>query len=76
MLSRGLGNILSTPISTALQEVSSSILASSVKPRHQTGYTLDGGQYEKMILYVGSCFAGTAVIVALGWLSEVKFRRS
>ena len=73
MFSRGVGNILSTPVSTALLRAHSSLLMTGASKRsHQYGFDVAEGQYERMIIYVGSCFAGATVITALGWLFEIK----
>ncbi|KAJ8080184.1 hypothetical protein PM082_017014 [Marasmius tenuissimus] len=75
--SRGIGNIFSTPISSALS--SGSLESNSSAPHdspHHTGFQVDNGKYEKMILYVGACFAGAAVISLTGWLREVASRRN
>ncbi|KAL0579888.1 hypothetical protein V5O48_002135 [Marasmius crinis-equi] len=74
MLTRGIGNIFSTPISSALSSTSNS---NSTTPfmHHGTGYQVDNGKYEKMILYVGTCFAGAALVSVTGWVSEVASRR-
>ncbi len=69
MLSRGVGNILSTPVSTALQRVQFSQSTVSLTGQALNGYKVAGGQYERMIIYVGTCFAGAAVIVATGWIA-------
>jgi MFS transporter, MCT family, solute carrier family 16 (monocarboxylic acid transporters), member 10 len=66
MLSRGIGNILSTPISTSLQGVSG---GGSNNGSHHLGFDVDGGRYEKMIVFTGTCFAGTAIICAVGWIA-------
>lgn len=67
----GLGNILSTPISTALSSSSSSIVSSdSSSDVSTTGFGVQGGKYEGMIVYVGSCFAGAAFVVLCGWVGE------
>ncbi|PVG01314.1 MFS general substrate transporter [Serendipita vermifera] len=65
MLSRGLGNILSTPISTAL---------SSPHPgRHRQerlGFDVGAGRFENVILYAGTCFAAAAIVASIGWSFE------
>ncbi|KAJ3549518.1 hypothetical protein NM688_g5169 [Phlebia brevispora] len=78
MFSRGVGNILSTPVSTALQGAHGSLLAAGLSRRslQETGYTAAEGQYENMILYVGSCFAGATIITVVGWIYEVRHHRS
>ena len=78
MFSRGIGNILSTPVSTALQTMHSPSLlklASKSLLRRESGYSVADGQNEKMIVYVGSCFAVASVVVAFGWLLDTKRRR-
>ncbi|KAK1220675.1 hypothetical protein PQX77_016501 [Marasmius sp. AFHP31] len=64
MLSRGIGNIFSTPISSALSSGGLESNSTSV-PYHppRTGFQVDNGKYEKMILYVGTCYAGAAACV-------------
>lgn len=71
MLSRGLGNILCTPISSAFLATTSGFDAGTAR----TGFQVAGGRFENMILYVGSCFAGSAGIAMLGWLLDAKTRR-
>jgi MCP family monocarboxylic acid transporter-like MFS transporter 10 len=61
-LSRGLGNILSTPISTALSSPHTG------EHRHERfGFDVGGGRFENVILYSGSCFAAAAIIASIGW---------
>ncbi|PVG01317.1 MFS general substrate transporter [Serendipita vermifera] len=67
MMTRGLGNILSTPISTAL---SSSHGGSRHHPR--LGFDVGGGKFENVILYAGSCFAAASLIAAIGWGVDLK----
>ncbi|KAI5120398.1 hypothetical protein M0805_000177 [Coniferiporia weirii] len=72
MLSRGIGNILSTPISTALSKVSATstgnnTVSSEYSSHPHLGFDVADGRYAKMILYVGTCFAGVGVIALLGW---------
>lgn len=70
MLFRGIGNVLSTPISTALQR--------NVTPGVSMSIGLAGayrGQYEKVIVYAGTCFAASAGVVALGWLLRAQGTR-
>ena len=70
LLTRGLGNVLSTPISTALFQ------AKNVGSSHRDdfGFFVGGGKYEGMIVYVGTCFAASA-IVAIAALGFEKLRR-
>ncbi|TDL22145.1 MFS general substrate transporter [Rickenella mellea] len=65
MLSRGLGNVLSTPISSALSQARSGSTSTTSRPR--MGFDVAGGRYEGMILYVGTCFAASGIIALLGW---------
>ncbi|KAJ8080187.1 hypothetical protein PM082_017017 [Marasmius tenuissimus] len=71
-LSRGIGNILSTPISSALSTHSN--ISTEIPPPGPTGFSVDDGRYEKMILYAGSCFAGAALFGVIGWVSDRKVR--
>jgi len=70
LLSRGVGNILSTPISTALQHAKLAIAQSGSTPK--TGFAVDSGRYNAVIIYAGTCFAGAAVVAALGWSLDKK----
>ncbi|KIK63516.1 hypothetical protein GYMLUDRAFT_222609 [Collybiopsis luxurians FD-317 M1] len=76
LFSRGMGNIFSTPISSALSgsSNSTSIPSSMNNLDDHLGFHVDGGKFEKMILYVGGCFAGAALIALLGWSADVMQR--
>ncbi|KZV73171.1 MFS general substrate transporter [Peniophora sp. CONT] len=65
LFSRGLGNVLSTPISNALATTTISA-ASHV----HTGFDVDGGRYGSMIVYVGSCFAAASTLTVAGLVCE------
>ena len=65
LMSRGLGNVLSTPISTALSATPSQ----SVSHGH-TGFKVDEGRYESMIAYVGTCFAVASTLTVAGFVRE------
>ncbi|KAI0266800.1 major facilitator superfamily domain-containing protein [Gloeopeniophorella convolvens] len=67
MLSRGIGNVLSSPISTTLSSVAD---ASTTFSNGRTGFTVEGGRFEKLIVYVGSCFAIAAIATLVGWGGE------
>ncbi|KAL1742539.1 major facilitator superfamily domain-containing protein [Schizophyllum fasciatum] len=63
-LGRGIGNVLSTPIATAL------IGNSAHTSMNSSGFSVGGGRFESMIIYSGTCFAGAAGLAFLGWRSE------
>ncbi|TFK53800.1 MFS general substrate transporter [Heliocybe sulcata] len=65
MLSRGFGNVLSTPISTSLSRGEGSRSG-------RMGFDVAGGRFEKLIVYVGTCFAGAAVLALAGWGVEKR----
>ncbi|KIP09016.1 hypothetical protein PHLGIDRAFT_506278 [Phlebiopsis gigantea 11061_1 CR5-6] len=66
LLSRGVGNILSTPISTALQHARLALAPATAGPPTM-GFAVASGQYNATIVYAGTCFAGAAVVAAVGW---------
>ncbi|KAJ7474205.1 MFS general substrate transporter [Mycena latifolia] len=68
LLSRGVGNIMSTPISTKLYAQPHNVTGAVDK----TGFDVGDGRFEKMIIYVGTCFAGAAGVAALGWALDVR----
>ncbi|KAI0322403.1 MFS general substrate transporter [Amylostereum chailletii] len=70
LLSRGIGNVLSTPISTAL-----SMEKAPPSAHEETGFAVAGGRFEKMIVYVGTCFAGVAVIALGAWVREIVTKK-
>ena len=70
-MTRGIGSILSTPISTALSPIRSDSMLSNGR----TGFEVGGGRFSKVIVYVGTCFAGAASIAVLGWIVDVRKRR-
>ncbi|KAI0042596.1 MFS general substrate transporter [Auriscalpium vulgare] len=63
LFSRGIGNVLSTPISIALR----STRARSGIAHQKTGFDVADGRFENMIVYVGTCFAGVALVAMVGW---------
>ncbi|KAI5122774.1 hypothetical protein M0805_000118 [Coniferiporia weirii] len=73
MFSRGVGNILSTPISTALSNLSPTTVPGNItsptahSSHPNLGFDVAGGRYASMILYVGTCFAGAGFVAMLGW---------
>ncbi|KAI0040989.1 hypothetical protein FA95DRAFT_1611359 [Auriscalpium vulgare] len=66
LFSRGVGNLLSTPISTALSTRPDSVVA-----HEKTGFDVADGRFGRMIVYVGTCFAGAAVVAMVGWAGTV-----
>lgn len=65
LLSRGFGNILSTPITTSLLRGNQS---TSIPYHHdKTGFDVGGGRFENVILYAGTCFCAASVIAVVGW---------
>ncbi|KAJ6514179.1 major facilitator superfamily domain-containing protein [Mycena vitilis] len=68
LLSRGIGNIVSTPISAQLY-------ARPLNVTHiteNTGFGVGAGRFENMIIYVGTCFAGAAGVAAIGWAVDAR----
>ncbi|KAG8830559.1 hypothetical protein FRC17_004705 [Serendipita sp. 399] len=65
MFSRGLGNILSTPITAAMAH-----------PRGfdatpgRLGFGVGNGKFENVIVYTGTCFAGASLIAGVGWIVD------
>lgn len=70
MCTRGLGNVLSTPLATALSSGGSGSGFNATAAVH-TGFAVAGGKYRDMIVYVGSCFAAAAGIAVVGWSMEM-----
>ncbi|KAJ7364934.1 major facilitator superfamily domain-containing protein [Mycena albidolilacea] len=68
LLSRGIGNIVSAPISAALYSQSYNISNSP----ERTGFDVGDGRFERMIIYVGTCFAGAAGVAALGLAMDAR----
>jgi hypothetical protein len=76
MLFRGVGNILSTPIST--------VLISNIDPS-TPGFLTDSdglvpgsaykSSYRNVILYAGTSFASAAMVVAMGWIIDTRSAR-
>ncbi|KAF7316238.1 hypothetical protein MIND_00142400 [Mycena indigotica] len=60
LLSRGIGNIVSTPISARLYGGSN---GTSHHHSQLTGFDVGDGRFRNMILYVGTCFASAALFV-------------
>ena len=70
LATRGIGNILSTPISTSLSHLSltsdSSTSGLTVTGHPSLGFDVSDGKFAKMIVYVGTCFAGVGAIALVG----------
>ncbi|KAF8172024.1 major facilitator superfamily domain-containing protein [Mycena galopus ATCC 62051] len=73
LLSRGIGNIVSTPISAKLLVYSQSLNATSSP--ESTGFNVGDGRFERIIIYVGTCFAGAAGVAALGLAMDARKRK-
>ncbi|KAF7313006.1 hypothetical protein MKEN_00985500 [Mycena kentingensis (nom. inval.)] len=70
LLSRGIGSIVSTPISAHLYSAASHN-GTTTRNGH-TGFDVSDGRFKNMILYVGTIFAGAAIFAAVGWGMEEK----
>jgi MFS transporter, MCT family, solute carrier family 16 (monocarboxylic acid transporters), member 10 len=75
MFSRGVGNIFSTPISSALSRRNSTGMPGEAGRGH-LGFDVAEGRFEKMIVYVGTCFAVASGVALFGWGMEMKGERS
>ncbi|KAJ7879018.1 MFS general substrate transporter [Mycena olivaceomarginata] len=86
LLSRGIGNIVATPISARLYTQHHLYLQGNVTTGHgnmnatmaRTGFDVGDkdGRFATMIVYVGTCFAGAAGVAALGWMLDRRSRRA
>lgn len=86
LLSRGIGNIVPTPISARLYTQHHLYLQGNVTTGHgnmnatmaRTGFDVGDkdGRFATMIVYVGTCFAGAAGVAALGWMLDRRSRRA
>ncbi|KAJ7121120.1 major facilitator superfamily domain-containing protein [Mycena epipterygia] len=68
LLSRGIGSIVSTPISAKLYSQPHNVTGDV----QNIGFNVGEGRFGTMIIYVGTCFAGAAGISALGWAMDVR----
>lgn len=73
LLTRGIGNILSTPISTALLH-DQSATSHLRQPHLNSGFAVANGRFDAMILYAGTCFAGAAIVAVIGWAFDRRTR--
>lgn len=71
MMTRGLGNVLCTPISTSLANISG---RGNSTIGGKGGFTVDQGRFEKLIIYVGACYAAVSLMALIGWLRELSYR--
>ncbi|KAL1748684.1 major facilitator superfamily domain-containing protein [Schizophyllum fasciatum] len=71
MLTRGIANVLSTPISTALETPDD---RNGTWSDPTVGFQVAGGRFEKMIVFTGACFVGAVLVVTFGWGVEVRKR--
>ncbi|ETW81911.1 hypothetical protein HETIRDRAFT_451620 [Heterobasidion irregulare TC 32-1] len=60
MLSRRIGSVLSAPIMNALSAAIDGVDVGHL--RLKTGFEVLGGWFEQVIVYVGACFAGAALV--------------
>ncbi|KAG8688638.1 hypothetical protein FRC09_012808 [Ceratobasidium sp. 395] len=67
MLSRGLGNVLSTPLSSAL-------LTGSMLNHVHSGLQ-HGSRWNRLIVYIGTIFAGAALVGVVGWRRDGGLNR-
>ncbi|KAJ3756588.1 MFS general substrate transporter [Lentinula raphanica] len=74
LFSRGIGNIFSTPISSALSNLDATSSSSLDTHSAHLGFDVGGGKFEKMIVYVGMCFASAAIVALVGWVTDVMRR--
>ncbi|KAG8830580.1 hypothetical protein FRC17_004684 [Serendipita sp. 399] len=65
MFSRGLGNILSTPITAAMAHPR----GDDAMPG-RLGFGVGNGKFENVIVYTGTCFAGASLIAGFGWIVD------
>ncbi|KAJ6508307.1 major facilitator superfamily domain-containing protein [Mycena sanguinolenta] len=68
LLSRGIGNIVSTPISAQLLTGQ----AHNGTTPDNTGFDVGDGRFEKIIIYVGTLFAGASGVAAFGLAMDYK----
>ncbi|CAE6482851.1 unnamed protein product [Rhizoctonia solani] len=66
MLSRGLGNVLSTPISSVL-------ISGTMRDYARSGLQ-SGSRWANLIIYVGTVFAGATSVGLFGWLRDRSVR--
>ncbi|KAJ7125762.1 major facilitator superfamily domain-containing protein [Mycena crocata] len=78
LLSRGIGNIVSSPISANLyaHPISANLALNATAGGESTGFGFDVGEgrFQRMIIYVGTCFAGAAGVATLGWAMDMVKR--
>lgn len=65
MLTKGIGNILSTPIAISLQKGSRALEGS-----RNLGFDVSDGHYASMIIFTGACFAAAAASSCAGWWNK------
>ncbi|KAI0051889.1 MFS general substrate transporter [Auriscalpium vulgare] len=75
MLSRGIGNVLSSPISTTLLSGTNSTQF-DIHSHGKTGFAVQDGRFGRLITYVGSCFAAAGVVSLVVALRDKRSRRA
>ncbi|KAH8824906.1 MFS general substrate transporter [Flagelloscypha sp. PMI_526] len=71
LFTRGVGNILSAPVSTSLQNLSGPDIAKSFGG---TAYAIVDAKYGAMILFTGLCFALAALFILGAWATDTNTR--
>lgn len=75
MFSRGLGNVLSTPISNALlTRTAVKLSARAILVARTTGFEVANGRFNHIIVFTGACLVGTAALSLAAWSREVMRR--
>ena len=64
MLSRSIGGVLSAPIMNALSAAVDGVDVGHL--RLKAGFEVAGGRFEQVTVYVGTCFAGAALVPLMG----------
>ncbi|KZV73164.1 MFS general substrate transporter, partial [Peniophora sp. CONT] len=71
MFSRGLGNVLSTPISNALlTQGTVKLSVRALLAARTTGFEVANGRFNHIIVFTGACLVGTAVLSLAAWSRE------
>lgn len=74
LFTRGMGNIVSTPITTELKNMYCPVAPGSRISR--AGFAGADGKYVLVVVYTGTCFAVAAAVAILGWFKERRRSRT